>query len=369
MSKQALITLTPLDPYLFGGELTHGNGDGANYFSKGNPLPQQTTICGTLRHLLFKRGPSKSSRGPNSFTPDDPKLNDYGDLLSLSPLFLTDGAAFFLRQAIDRHEGDTEPFELSGEKPKEWILFDSGELPSEANSPAKWRNAHCWENFDPKKDLADYWVSPSGSPVKPSKIFKIFTRPGIPKKELRRPKINGPGLFKQQLYRLAPDWAFCVLAEFSDGVDLDELNHSTLPLGAEKAIFHISVQAEHRSFEAIFPPKTMFDRKQGPGQSYLVLTSDAWVTDDVWQFATAAVTETADFRHIRTHEQVKAFGRLHRWNGKADPTDQMAKSSKYTLLRRGSVLVTNPENLLGLQNALSVEPWRTIGYNHFFTYP
>lgn len=371
MSKKALVTFTPLDPYLFGGELTHGNGDGANYFSKGNPLPQQTTLSGTLRHLLLKRG---YERGPDSFTPDDPKLNDYGDLLSLSPLFLTNGAEYFLRQPIDQHEssGVHQPFVLSAEQPNEWVLFDTGELRSETDPKPTWQNARCWEGFEAKKGLADGWVSSSGKVViSPDDIFKIFVRPGIPKKEVQRPHADGPGLFKQQLYRLEKNWAFCVLAEFSDEVDPTKLSNFTLPMGAEKSVFHICVKEDTRLFEEVLPPAKMFYTDTKPAEPRLVLTSDAWVPDDVWPHTLAAVTDTVDFRHIRTDAQVKAFGRLHRWkHGDKDPNDQMAKSAKYTLLQRGSVLVCkDADALAATAKALSIQPWTGIGFNHFFTYP
>lgn len=369
MSKKALVTFTPIDPYLFGSELTHGNGAEANYFSKGNPLPQQTTLCGTLRHLLLKCG---YDRGPNSFTPDDPKLNDYGDLLSLSPLFLTNRAEYFLRQAIDQHESDShQPFALSAGQPKEWVLFDKGELLIQTDPKSSWQNARRWEGFAPKRGFADGWVSISGQVVRPDDIFKVFVRPGIPKKEVQRPSATGPGLFKQQLYRLSEGWAFCVLAEFADGVDLTKLDNFTLPMGAEKSIFHISVKAEPRSFEEILPPAKMFYIDSKPAEPRLVLTSDAWVPDDVWPNTLAAVTDTVDFRHIHTHAQVKAFGRLHRWrNGDNAPNDQMSKSAKYTLLQRGSVLVCKDTvALAAIAKALSIKPWTGIGFNHFFTYP
>lgn len=358
MSKKALVTFFSLDPYLFGSELTHGNGDGANYFSKGNPLPQQTTMCGMLRHLLLECG---FSRGLNSFTPGDPKLNDYGDLLGLSPLFLTDGNDFFLREAIDRHD-DRSPFELSGATTNEWTLFDA--------DPSGWQNARRWQGLQPKDNLADCWVSPKGTVKKPDEIFKIYIRPGIPKQELRRPRANGPGLFKQQLYRLAQGWKFCVLAEFATGVDLAKLNGSSLPVGAEKTVFYISVVQDERTLEQIFQPAKMFYTEKIPKEPRLVLTSDAWVSDEVWLHTVAAVTETTDFRHIQTHANVQSFGRLHRWNGSPDPQDQLVKSPKYTLLRRGSVLVCRDHTALGkLETALKIEPWRGIGFNHFFTYP
>ncbi|HAD13442.1 MAG TPA: hypothetical protein DCF33_13530, partial [Saprospirales bacterium] len=79
-----LIRIRPLEYYFFGGENTFGNGEGANYYAKSNDLPQQTTILGLLRRLLFE---AKQPIG-QSFRPDVPAQQAYGAIKSLSPVFL-----------------------------------------------------------------------------------------------------------------------------------------------------------------------------------------------------------------------------------------------------------------------------------------
>lgn len=365
MSKTALVTFTPLEPYFFGGETTHGNGRERNYYSKSNLYPQQTTICGTLRHLLYKNG---LEFGAHSFTPNDERLTEYGELLGISPLFLRNPSEqYFLRQAIDRNSGKPA-LSLETDGTNAEVLLDNGGL----EFPKNWQPASCWKDFKPKERLADVWVSSDGKSEKPEDIFKVFNRPGIPKQEIRNPKPDGPGLFKQDLVRLENGWAFCVLAEFSDAVVLEEINGQNFQLGGEKSIFHIAVEEASQTFEEMFPAKETFYQDVVPSQPRLVLASDAWVTDGIWQHTIGAVTETVDFRHIRTNRQVKKFGRIRQPSRKhtdPDPTDQLAKSTKYTLLARGSVFVcADKEALDGLADALRIQPWYGIGFNHFITF-
>ncbi len=366
MSKTALVTFTPLEPYFFGGETTHGNGQERNYFSKSNPYPQQTTLCGTLRHLLSKNG---LDFGQHSFTPNDARLSEYGELLGLSPMFLKDPSGrYFLRQALDRNpEKSALTLEPTGKNAA--LLLDNGELVY----PKSWQPANRWSGFIPKEKLANEWVSSDGkSSVKPEDIFKTFNRPGIPKQEIRKPKPNGPGLFKQDLVRLENGWAFCVFALFSDAVVLENINGQNFQLGGEKSIFHIGVTETNQTFEEVFSAEKMFYHSQVPSQPRLVLTADAWVPTSVWTYTIGAVTETTDFRHIRTHLDVRKFGRMRQASPKHPehaPTDQLAKSTKYTLLARGSVFVCADKTALdNLSAALRIQPWHGIGFNHFITF-
>lgn len=367
MSKKALITFTPLEPYFFGGETTHGNGRERNYFSKSNLYPQQTTLCGALRFLLLQHG---YNHGLNSFTPEDATLNDYGDLLHVSPLFLKNpDGHFFLRQALDRQPEDSQPLCLETAVPHAWALLDNGAM----EYPTQWVQGSRWPTYEPKRKRANEWVSPSAEPVRSESIFMVFNRPGIPKEELRNPnpRADGPGLFKQDLFRLAENWAFSILVEFSDKVNLTDLNNQNIPMGGEKSVFHLSVVEENRSFADLFPAKETFYRvAPDGGQPRLVLASDAWVTNNVWENTLGAVTETTDFRHIHTHISVNKFGPMQSPFTTFDAQNpRLRKSTKYTLLARGSVLVCADRTALHkVESALAILPWQGIGFNHFISF-
>lgn len=374
----ALITLTPLDPYFFGSEATHGD---ANYFARSNRWPQQSTLCGVMRHLLYTYYGDKG-RGLNSFTPNaDPPLDDYGHLRGLSALFLRrekEGKIdFFLRQPFNRFTGkDENPWGLTPFEVDDTTLFLT-DLPTPAKSddPLPWRKLPTWQKPEGKKFAADAWVSTTGEVIKSEDIFKEFTRPGITKKPGEKRRNREAGFYKQAAYRLTTGWSFAVLAELDETVDPDKLHGTCLPLGGEKTIFHLDVKREARQFEAIFEKEKLFSNgvTLPPGYSLLALTSDAFLEEEDFTYAVAGVTETTDFRHLNTRAEAKDpehFGPMHRRQpGEEDfGKSHLAKSGKYTLLERGSVLVCETANLKTLTDALDRQPWHDIGFNHYFTY-
>ncbi len=364
--NNAILTFTPLEPYFFGSELTHGDG-GANYFAISNRWPQQSTLCGFIRHLLHETG---YCRGHHSFNPEQPEINDHGDLLKLSPMFLCknegDAPQYFLRQAIDRH-AKGNAFEATLSDADNWML-----------NPYRpdWQKAVVWKGFDHKKSTVDSWVPHDGSkPIKAEDIFLERTRPGITKKPDAANRKREAGFYKQTAYCLQEKWAFAVLVQFSEKVVLNRLDGYCLPFGGEKTVFSIGVKAESREFEDLFP-SSMFYPERSSELPALVLVSDAYVPRDVLKHAISGFTESVDFRHIRTHLKVENFAPLVQdkpvKDGGIQPENhgKMTKSTKYSLMARGSVLVCeNNTALEQLATALRIEPWQNIGFNHFFTYP
>ena len=386
MSKQALVTFTPLEPYFFGSELTHGDG-GANYFAKGNRLPQQTTLCGALRHLLYE---NRYKRGPNSFTPGDTTRNDYGDLLGLSPLFLrqmvADSPRYFLRQAIDRYQDAVlSRFVLEAGADHNLFLTETTQrllrhrrnqiqppLTETLAAKVQWQEASVWRAETGKKKQADAWVGQTTDEVVPADdIFLEVTRPGITKNRNGIPKEGEANFYKQTAYRLATGWSFAVLATFADEVDFAPLDDYCLPIGGEKTVFAIGVQSETRTLEQLFPSSLFYPVGHAPGLA-LVLTADAYIPAAAWPYIATGVSATVDFRHIRTNAGVRDYGPLKALlpgDKSGDYPDQLTKSTKYSLLQRGSVLICeNKEDLTTLTKLLCIDPWRKIGFNHFFTY-
>ncbi|MFN8304380.1 MAG: type III-B CRISPR module-associated Cmr3 family protein [Saprospiraceae bacterium] len=375
-TQKALVTFTPAEPYFFGGETTHGSpGEGAAYYARSNPYPQQTTLCGALRNALRLTG---YDFGLSSFDPDDEKLNAFGQLLSLSPMFLErkqkEEKTYYLKQALDRHNNGA-PFTLT-EPGGKWLYFDGDtqqDAPDKDPVPA-WKSA-LWSGYDPKNDLCDAWVSAAAaaSPVDTDDIFSIFNRPGIPKSELHNPSPDGPGLFKQDLMRLEAGWSFALLAEFGPEVDLPRLNGMSLQLGGENSIFRLGVEKTDRRFNDFFPKDQLFYSDRVGGNPRLVLVSDAFLPDEAWNEVETAVTATADFRHIQTHSSLTRVGNLHNRKpgdkGFGNYSAKLAKSAKYTLLQRGSVLVAKNADLTTLCGYLDRQPWTIIGFNQYFIYP
>lgn len=391
MSKQALITLTPLEPYFFGGELTHGDG-GANYFAKSNRWPQQSTLCGVLRHLLFENG---YSRGLHSFDPDAPHLNDYGHLLGLSPLFLarqSNGKTdYFLRQALDRYKKSSAPsFSLQQNDGDSLFLTETTQrllnepepdnLPDDEIDAEKkrrtWQAAPVWQIPDAKKSAADDWVSPGAEqPVSAAEIFIEHTRPGITKARGGAPRKDEANFYKQTAYRLAEGWSFALLAEFDDAVDLQKLDGCCLPAGGEKTVFSFQVKPSEKTFQDLFPSTVFYPGSTAPAHA-LVLVSDAFLPENALKYIAAGISERTGFRHIRTHlkadyhhENYGPLRVLQPWETPDAQKHTLTKSAKYSLFQRGSVFVCRHEkDLSSLKAQIDIAPWTKAGFNHFFTY-
>lgn len=371
--NKALITLTPLEPYFFGSELTHGDG-GANYFAKSNRWPQQSSLCGLLRYLLFETV-SSASRGPHSFDPETPGRNDYGDLLGISPLFLKHGEELFLRQALDRYVGDrVRTVKLNNAEPNNWVLTESRRRLYTEESDKAWQQPPRWETPEGKRSAADDWVGTQGNIVSADNIFMPFTRPGITKQRAGAPRKGEAGFYKQTAFRLAKGWSFAVLADFKDTVDLSKLNGACLPFGGEKTIFSIAVEPSQQTFSNLFDPAMFYpDGAIGPFP-FLVLCSDTYLTEAAMKYVITGVTDTLDFRHIRTNlsGSTEIYGPLRNLQPNENAQNQtqtLTKSAKYTLFQRGSVLVcANINDLNALTQMLDITPWTTIGFNHYFTF-
>lgn len=362
----ALLTFTPMEPYFFGSELTHGDG-GANYFAVSNRLPQQSTLCGVLRHLLYLAW-GDAGRGLHSFHPEDVALNDHGYLQSLSPLFLCrrtgETMHYYLRQALDRHTGGV-PF------------VPTPTTHTEVLSPYQtgWQPAFTWEGLDAKKSLADAWVRSDGQEtVRAEDIFLERTRPGITKKADDTRRKREKGFYKQLAYQLKDRWSFGVIVQFDDQVVVTDLDDVSIPMGGEKTVFVVKAAAFEQSFEQLFATEALY-HPAGTRAERLVLLSDTYVPDTALSYISGGITESVDFRHLQTHAQVRNFGPLQRREPVAagqvvtEVRDKMTKSTKYTLLARGSVLVApNANALAALQTELDIAPWRTIGFNHFFPF-
>ncbi len=92
-SYKYLITLTPLEPYFFGGENSDIDKDG--YYIKSEQFPSQTTLFGVLRFLGIRNpqldysiGEEDKKRiGEHSYR-FSPKDDNYGQIKSISPLLL-----------------------------------------------------------------------------------------------------------------------------------------------------------------------------------------------------------------------------------------------------------------------------------------
>jgi len=223
-----LITLKPLKPYFFGGEITFSDD---SYIAYSRKLPQQTTLLGMLRktlllqnHLLTRKrrgywvdkekdGLAKKLVGDTSF--DITKDFDLGVINRISPLFLIKGDKKYFKKV------NLDDFEY-----KDGILWNVKE--NKAYNPKK-----------EEEELFGYFFS-KDSKIKESEIFEEVEQIGIQKNSQQ------DGYYKKISYNLKDNFEFGFLVEF-DEEKLNEFKDfkiidDIVELGGERSAFKMKIK-------------------------------------------------------------------------------------------------------------------------------
>jgi len=310
-----LITLTPLEPFFFGGDKTFGKlGDkeNSNYLVKSRHFPQQTAILGMIRkEMLIQKGLLVTKK-TGDFVDDNKgatnligdakfKFNqeqDFGVLKSLSAVFLMqDGKKFIKKVDIDSY------------------TYIDGLL----------------VKYNPKNDIYDNFISiDSDNKKSSSDIFKEITQIGIKKSLAQKDKDNS--YFKRTSYRLKDNFKFAFYIE-SDY----ELKDSFITLGAEKSTFEMSITQEEDSLN--------YQDKNG----YLTLLSDAYIETPLKGNCKFAITSEISFGYLKNNLKEK------KWTFSS-------KSKSIFLYEKGSVFIEPSDRLIKDLNNKNLQK---IGLNQF----
>ena len=367
-TKTTVLRIRPLEYYFFGGESTFGNGEGASYFARSNPLPQQTSVLGLLRRLLF----DAQKQIGDSFRADRNFKQAFGEIEGLSPVFLMDGDGVgWLPHALDAHS-KTE----KGCNTEDFATFNFstarglGDAFTGLGKNPAWAAAPYFENADSKKELTDLFISQLGKTCIREEVFKSFTRIGITK--FRRgadPKTRTDAFYKQEMFKLTKGWSFAVVVELDDAFDTNLFNGKTVALGGEKSLARIEVVQPSGTFANVFKAEIMY-RDRPTGQ--VVLLSDALVDDDFFEKCAAAIAKTTPFRNIITPQTPKSYGPMITATKQQAPPkelDKLFKTDKLTLLKSGSILFGGVGGTKAITDALEdAIHFQQIGYNHYFTF-
>lgn len=360
-STTVLLRIRPLEYYFFGGESTFGDGEGANYFARSNSFPQQTTVLGLLRRLLFdtKKPIGESFQANRSFK------QNFGAITTLSPVFLMDGEGKgWLPHALDAHTAtkkaevkpESEPFDFSTSR-------GLGEAFTGLGQALAWTAAPYFKKADSKKGLTDLLIAQNGETCERDSVFKKFTRIGITKfRRGAKQEERRDAFYKQEMYKLTEGWSFAVVVGLETGFDADFFDGKTVAFGGEKCLARVEVMEKNASFESIFQSKNMYKKRL---DRQVVLLSDALVGDDFFKNCTAVIAEITPFRNIITPSNPKSYGPIR-------PTindEFLFKTGKMTLLKSGSVLFATADGTKAITDALDDEVhFRQIGYNHYLTF-
>jgi CRISPR-associated protein Cmr3 len=309
------ITLTPLEPFLFGGDNTFGKiGDKENstYLVKGRQFPQQSAILGMLKKQIMiqsgvltrkvrgewvdKNIKNKAIKlvGNEKFSMTLKELQNFGLIKKISPIYLQRKDERFIKKV------NIDSFTYQDKLLKGYNL---------------------------KQDIYDNFISTDGCKRLRSKhIFKPIEQTGN--------KIGGEdnSLFKKTSYLLKHNFKFAFYLECEY-----ELKDSIITLGADGSKFKMEV----------FQSDEKLDYKDKNG--YLTLLSDAYITVSLKGNCEFAITSEISYQNLQNkkHSTIK---------------NEFKKSTKIYLYEKGSVFI-NPED--ELINNLNNRNCQKIGYNTY----
>jgi CRISPR-associated protein Cmr3 len=311
-----LVTLTPLEPFFFGGDKTFGTlGDKENgtYLVKSRYFPQQTALLGMIRkEMLIQKGylstklkgewvdsrlkdEAKAFIGDSKFEFDTKQ--EFGVLKTLSAIFLLkDNQKIIKKVDIDSCE----------------FVLDKGRYP-------------LLKNYNPKNDIYDNFISIDNEKCfKTEDIFRAVEQVGNSKFD------SQSSLFKRTSYLLEDNFkfAFYIESEF-------ELKDAFVTLGAEKSTFKMEITPSSEYLE--------YEDKNG----YLTLLSDSYITLPIKEHCDFAITSEISFNHLQ--------------NEFRDNKKVFKKSNRVRFLyEKGSVFINPKQELIDNLNNQNLQ---TIGLN------
>jgi len=340
MNKQVIVYLKPVDKYFFGTETTFGDErKNQNYLVHSMPYPQQTSLLGMLRFELLKQNQllplskhaaqAENLIGKKSF--DASAEQTFGVIEKISPLFV-EHKKEFLYFGNQKEELTFSAVEgncfLNGAKTKIPFLTD----------------------YDAKKHYEPVLFTPDNKiRIAFDKVFISDSQVGISK---TTDDDEADAFYKQTFFRMKNGFRFAFILNYNTDYKHDnktfsvKLENTFVTLGGEKSQFEMKIEDFSQSFTDIFAHQKLINDKK------VVLLSDAFVTENIYDKCTFAITETQDFRFVKTE-----VAKSNTNNYDAKPV----KSDKYNMLKRGSVFFVEDRNSF-VKNFENLA-FQNIGYN------
>ena len=158
----------------------------------------------------------------------------------------------------------------------------------------------------------------------------------------------------QSFYKLDKNYSFAFILELEDNANFT--TRDLVILGGEQSKFRMEVENFDDSFEDIKP-----EYQVSAKSDKVVLVSDAFCTNEIFNDCPFAVTETIDFRSIKS--SVKETSDYSALDRSKKIIEQLCKTAKYNIFKKGSVFYGEPSKITAhfdKNNAL-----KKIGYNHY----
>jgi CRISPR-associated protein Cmr3 len=317
-----LITLTPLEPYLFGGDNTFGKlqtddekkkeGVLGTYLVHSRQFPQQSALLGMIRKEIMtqsgtltrkvrgewvdpqKKNEALSLVGADKFDIFSSQVQNFGTIKSLEPVFLIQNEDTYIKKV------DIDSFSYS-----EGLLKD----------------------YNPKVDIYDNFINvKTNKKLSSDDIFKEV------EKTANKKGGEENSLFKKTSYILKDGFKFGFYLECDY-----KLENSIVTLGADRSSFKLEVKETSNKLD--------YEDKN----AYLTLLSDAYITIALKGNCEFAITSAISYQNLQNKKH-------------AIKHNEFQKSTKVFLYEKGSVIISPSKNLLDNLNNKNLQK---IGYNKF----
>lgn len=372
------ITLTPLNRYFFGGDMTFKvegkkeyNEQYGSYIIRSNRFPQQTSLLGMLRFLILSndgqafnreknkiadKNRAKELIGATSFCVNSSNYqkNDFSCIKQLYPCFL---------ELTD--DGKTIPLLPAPDDYGYQIHLDTAHSVSVNLQFSALPIVH---GYTPKATKQQYYLG-SSQAIPEDELFIEDSRIGINKDYQGITQTDDAGLYKQIFYRLGNEkyedkLHFACYADITD-IDLSNYNGSIVNLGGDNSKFLFKAipveKAEPITYNSNYNDNGKTRQTESDVRYKLVLLSDAYLPlpmgeNRPWSYAISTIVP---FRFISTQiENTENYSILSPKN---------LRSKKYYLYKKGSVFFCKDDDEKDrLKEVLeSASCFRQIGYNYF----
>jgi CRISPR-associated protein Cmr3 len=308
-----LVTLKPLEPFMFGGDQTFGalgDKEAGSYLVKSRHFPQQTALLGMVKRELMTQAGLLTRKRKGEWVDKNRKVDainlvgyqkfdmlaneeqDLGAIDSLSPLFLVQNERHYIKKV------DSDSF-----------AYVDGKL----------------EKYDPKKDIYNNFVALDGSEKKSSDdFFQAVEQTGNKKGGEEN------SLFKKTSFLLKNGAMFAFYLEVEA-----ELQSSIVSLGADGSKFKMEVTESDASLD--------YQDQNG----YLTLLGDSYITLDIKEHCDFAITSEISHRNLTNKKHVSQ-------------ANSFSKSQTLYLYEKGSVFLNPSKELM---EELKNKNLQQIGYN------
>lgn len=397
MSKYK-ITLTPVDKFYFGGDMTFQVGNDerdkhnryySSYIIQSSYFPQQTSLLGMLRYLILRNAGTEvfdgnkivdtkeaaNWIGGSSFTVNNGKnTNSFGKIKNISRVRVLRGDTeldfaplFGSIQTIDKVNGTYNLgfLEIPNITKKQFSAKDGG-LPT-LLVPTKKINDF-FKNYQEeivkhkkeikkREDDEAMGIEPIAPnyPYELSDIFVEDHRIGI-SRNIRTGKTDNGALFKQISYRFNDKWAkHCFVFEAEvDGINLTDkaYNGQLVSIGGDNSQFVIGIT------EVTTTPNNA--KEDYPTLQAITLLSPSYISREVVRQNTCfAITRLMPFRFLESiMEKTESYHIL---------SQNLKRSNRYELYAPGTVFYFDKQKLPSsfIQSIIGRNDFRQIGYNEY----